>query len=256
MLQGVDQLLVGGRLAVEPVLRRDLVVAPVGGRVGVVVDLLVERRGVIGHAAGALAAQHAARRLGGRLELELGLLGHVAALREHVAAALALGAVAARGQEHDHRDRGDGQQPAAAVAHELLAPLRGLVASASRRSRSRRRASFSPLRRAIERNLSYANGRLGGRPTTAAAALRGGASRTEAFLDEHDDLVRQPLGREAELEDRGRLHEPGIRQLAHEHVGVRERVDRIAVVPDHERLLGHPAPLLGRRRHAAEEQAL
>jgi signal transduction histidine kinase len=48
------------------------------------------------------------------------------ALGEDVAAALALGAVAAGGQQHDRRDGRDGEQAAAAVAHELLAPLSGL----------------------------------------------------------------------------------------------------------------------------------
>src|ERR671914_296554 len=210
VLQGVHQLLVGRRLVVEAVLRRDLVVAPVRGRVVVVVDVLVERCRVILHAAAALAAQVAARRLGRRLELELRLLGYVAALGEDVTAALALGAVAARGQEHDRRDRGDGEQPAAAVANELLAAL-GLP-----------RLRLAPLafaaqgllltlasghsRGSLATRMRVAAGTRGRPPPRSAARPRGGR-----LPPQHDQLVRQPLGREAELEDRRGLHEPGFR---------------------------------------------
>ena len=78
-----------------------------------------------GHAA-ALAVLELAARGGGRLlQVELLLLGHVAALREEAAAAAGRVIATAPSQEHDHHDRGDGHQRRTAVADEPLALLIG-----------------------------------------------------------------------------------------------------------------------------------
>src|SRR4051812_26627073 len=93
---------------------------------------------------------------------------------------------------------------------------------------------------------------LGGRP---AGRLLGRRLR-EALVDEARDLARQALRPRAQLEDRRRLDEATVAQLAGEHVGVREGVDRVARVAEDERRRLDQAPLVARRRDASEEDAL
>ena len=77
-----------------------------------------------------------------------------------------------------------------------------------------------------------------------------------ALVHELGDLAGEPLRRQPQLEDRAGLHEPRVRQLAHQHVRVREGVHRVARVADHERARLDRAPFGARRRGAAEEESL
>jgi hypothetical protein len=126
VLQAVHELLVPRRLPVDPVLGRDLVVAAGGRRVRLVLDPVVERRGVRGRSAALHAAQRAARRLGGRRHVEELLLGEAAAVGEHlgglgVAAAFS---AAPGGEQHQHDEHREGEHASGAVAHQPL-PLLG-----------------------------------------------------------------------------------------------------------------------------------
>ena len=82
------------------------------------------------------------------------------------------------------------------------------------------------------------------------------APTAPALVDEAHDLAGQTLGRDPQLEDRGGLDQARVGELAHEHVGVRERVDRVARMPDHERRRLEGAALRPGRRGAPEEQPL
>src|SRR3954447_9422682 len=95
-------------------------------------------------------------------------------------------------------------------------------------SRSSRRRCFSSCR------LDIAAASLAS-SAAAAPSARPPTRHAPAVFDEACDLAGQPIGGEAQLDDRLGLQEAAARQLVGEHPGVGERVHRIAPVPDHQR---------------------
>ena len=95
-------------------------------------------------------------------------------------------------------------------------------------------------------------------PQRRAARLRRalGAAWAPAVVDELGDLVGESLRRHPQLHDRARLEQPRVGQLLGEQARVGERVDGVAVVPDHQRRRGERAPLGAVRRRPAGEDPL
>src|SRR3954452_16583919 len=96
------------------------------------------------------------------------------------------------------------------------------------------------------------------RRCTAPAAPRGRGRHglAPALVQEAPDLAGEALRLQAQLEDRARLDHAAVPQLAYEHVGVGERVDRGAWMPDPERTRLDLAALGAGRGRAAEEETL
>ena len=69
-------------------------------------------------------------------------------------------------------------------------------------------------------------------------------------------LGGQPLGGEAELDDRPGLDQPGHGQLPGQVVGVGERVDEVDLVPDDQGRGGDGVPFLVGRGDGAGQQAV
>ena len=167
-------------------------------------------------------------------------------------------------------DAAAGQRPRRSRSPRWRSPPRPPTPTSRLRCCGGLRLGLAPLALAAQRLLllsamGHRGGRLAGAVATRAGPDRApaaGARRRardfglEAALRRTatiSPVSRSGVSRSSSTDDAWTSRAFG--QLAHEHVGVREGVDRVAVVADHERRLLDLAALLRRRRHAARRTA-
>ena len=143
--------------------------------------------------------------------------------------------------DHDPDQNGRGQHPGDPVAEDQPLPRRLRLALLGLEPRG---SKALLLLLAGRHPAGQGSGRLltGLRPRSLAARRWRPCGRRSAktWSRKRGQLVVQPRGGEAPLEDRVGVHHPGVRDLLDQHVGVGERVERVVGMPDDERRVLDP----------------